>query len=240
MTELISVVIPTYNRYTFVLNAIHSIKNQTYKNIEIIVVNDKSSQGEYYTHDWEKEGVQMIHLEQNTRKIVGFPCGAYVRNKGIEASNGKYIAFCDDDDIWFPKKLELQINAMKESGCAMSSTDGLHGHGVYNPNKKYPLFNAEKHYNDLRNHYRKNKSDALNNGFPKIWNLAFLKIHNCVITSSVVMEKELLTKINNMKLKPNAKEDYDCWLRALVHTDLVYVYDSCFYYDADHGSGKNY
>ena len=78
------------------------------------------------------------------------------------------------------------------------------------------------------------------NGFPTIWNLNFLKIHNCVICSSVLIEKEILDKINNMKCIKNGCEDYNCWLRALEYTDSVYVKDICFYYDSGHGNGKNY
>lgn len=105
-SELVSVIIPTYNRFTYLLNTIESIKNQTYKNIEIIVVNDRSTQKEYYEYDWN--GVTVIHLEKNSKDIFGFACpGGYQRNYGINIASGKYIAFCDDDDIWFPTKLEI-------------------------------------------------------------------------------------------------------------------------------------
>jgi hypothetical protein len=80
----------------------------------------------------------------------------------------------------------------------------------------------------------------LDNGFPDIWSLDFLKISNCVVYSSVVIEKDILDKINNFKNMPNGLEDYDCWLRALEHTDSVYVKDICFYYDNGHGEGQNY
>ena len=58
----VSVIIPTYNRFKYLLNTINSIREQTYKNIEIIVVNDKSPQQEYYTHDWS--GIVFINLEK--------------------------------------------------------------------------------------------------------------------------------------------------------------------------------
>jgi len=83
-------------------------------------------------------------------------------------------------------------------------------------------------------------SIILDSGFPIIWNLNFLNIHNCVICSSVVLEKTILDKINNIKCVKNGKEDYDCWLIALQHTDIVYVKDICFYYDSGHGDGQNY
>ena len=108
--DKISVIIPTYNRFNFLLNTIKSIKEQTYKNIEIIVVNDCSQEKEYYKYDWKINNIIIIHLEENSKNKFGFACAGFVRNKGIEISSGKYIAFCDDDDIWFPEKLKLQIN----------------------------------------------------------------------------------------------------------------------------------
>ena len=238
--ELVSVIIPTFNRFEYLLNTIESVKNQTYKNLEIIVVNDKSSQTEYYNYDWDSNNIKIIHLDKNSKLIFGFACAGYVRNKGIEKSSGKYIAFCDDDDIWFPKKIELQINAIKNSGCKMCSTDGLLGNGVYDKNKKYKKYNAEEHYITLQNIYRKKNSNLLENGFPKIWTFDFLKIHNCIICSSVLIEKNILDKINNFEILRNGQEDYSCWLRALQHTNSIYIDDICFYYDNDHGKGRNY
>ena len=127
---------------------------------------------------------------------------------------------------------------MKKTGCKMSSTDGLIGYGVYDSTKKYKKYNAENFFDILKSIYK--NSTLLDNGFPEIWNLDFLKIHNCVICSSVLVEKEILDKINNMKRVRNGQEDYDCWLRILVHTNSVYLQDICFYYDSDHGNGQNY
>jgi teichuronic acid biosynthesis glycosyltransferase TuaG len=236
--DKVSIVIPTYNRFNFLLNTIKSVKEQTYKNIEIIIVNDCSQEKEYYDYCWED--VKIIHLNENTKKKFGVVCSGYVRNIGIMMSTGKYIAFCDDDDIWFPQKLELQINAMKESGCMMSATDGLIGKGIYNENNKYLKYNAECHYNTLQQIYKNKGSKLLDNGFPHIWNLDFLKIHNCIVCSSVVIEKTILDKINNFENIKNGREDYDCWLQALKHTNCVYLKDICFYYDEGHGYGQNY
>jgi teichuronic acid biosynthesis glycosyltransferase TuaG len=231
----VSVIIPSYNRFEELLNAITSIKKQTYKNIEIIVVNDKSSQKEYYNYDWAKENIKIIHLNKNTRSIFGYPCAGYVRNLGIKIADGKYIAFCDDDDIWFPKKIELQLEAMKKTGCKMSSTDGLIGIGIYNSKKSYQKFNAECNLETIKNKFKKIGSKIMNNGFPNIWDYKFLKIHNCIACSSVLIEKEILNKINNMKNLRNGLEDYNCWLRCLKFTNNVYLKDICFYYN-----GQNY
>ena len=219
--EKVSVIIPTYNRFKFVLNAINSIKSQTYNNIEIIVINDCSTEKEYYEYDWD---VNIIHLPQNTKELFGYASPGYVRNKGIEQSTGKYIAFCDDDDIWLPHKLELQINAMNRTGCKMSSTEGFIGNGVYE-NIQY-----KKH---LSEHY------FFYVNFEEIWNKEYIIPMNYMICSSVIIEKEILDKIDNFKnIRP--PEDYDCWLRALEHTTSVFIKEPCVYYDGNHGYGRNY
>jgi len=144
---------------------------------------------------------------------------------------------------------------MIKTECKMSCTDGLIGNGVHNANKKYLPYNAKhninivfgiskrnaKHYyRTLLSIYIKKGSNLLRKGFPDIWTLDFLKIHNCIICSSVLIEKDILDKITNFKNMKPPGEDYDCWLRALEHTNCVYVKDICFYYDNNHGNGQNY
>lgn len=238
--DKVSVIIPTFNRFKYLLNTIKSIKEQSYENIEIIVVNDCSVEKEYYDYDWDKNNIIIIHLKENSKSIFGYACAGFVRNKGIQLSTGKYISFCDDDDIWFPEKIKLQLKAMNETGCKMSSTDGLFGYSVYNPEKSYKKYNDEHYYNILQTIYKNKESNLLVDGFPYIWNLDFLKVHNCVICSSVLIEKEIVDKINGFKHLMNGAEDYDCWLRALEHTNNVYITDICFYYDGGHGYGQNY
>ncbi len=68
----------------------------------------------------------------------------------------------------------------------------------------------------------------------------FIKIHNCIITSSVIFEKELIQKVGLMpEVKPPA-EDHKMWLKLLSVTDCVYIKEPCFYYDMNHGDGRNY
>jgi glycosyltransferase involved in cell wall biosynthesis len=229
--DLVSVIIPSYNRFKNLLNAIDSIKLQTYKNIEIIVVNDCSKDKEYYEYNWKENNINIIHLEKNSKELLGFACPQ--RNFGIKESKGKYIAFCDDDDIWFPSKIEIQINAMKETGCKMCCTDGLIGEGVYEKNKNYNMYNGEYFLHVLKNIYKSKGSNFLDNGFPKIWTLDFIKIHNCIITSSLIIDKDVVDKIGNFIVCNYTKvaEDYDYWLRALEHTNCVYIENICFYYD---------
>ena len=147
--DLVSVIIPTFNRFKYLLNTIKSVKKQTYSNIEIIVINDCSTEKDYYDYDWNGNNIKIIQLEKNSKKIFGYGCVGFVRNKGIEIASGKYIAFCDDDDIWFPNKIELQIKEISKTNCKMCSTDGLIGKGVFKDNNKYKKYNAEYYYKKL-------------------------------------------------------------------------------------------
>jgi glycosyltransferase involved in cell wall biosynthesis len=247
--DLVSVIIPTYNRFNLLLNTIQSVKSQTYKNIEIIVINDCSTEKEYYEYDWADNRINIIHLEENTKSKFGYACVGYVINVGIEISTGEYLAFCDDDDIWFPSKIELQINAMKKTGCKMSSTDGLIGNGVFDSNKLYKKYNAEHYFNALKNIYKNKGSNLLDHGFPEIWTRDFINIHNCIIASSVIIHKDIISKIGKqLEIKMGGARingniihiDYEYWLRALEHTNSVYIPEICVYYDNGHGNGKNY
>jgi O-antigen biosynthesis protein len=233
---LVSVIIPTYNRFNYLLNAIQSVKSQTYKAIEIIVVNDCSTQSEYYNYRFE--GVTVVHLAENSKEVLGMGCAARVRNVGLKLARGEYIAFLDDDDIWFPHKIEQQIAAMQKFNVGMSCTDGLSGSGPFVEGTPYPRFNAELHIDVLKRIYE-GSPYLKDNEFPLIWKKDFLLIHNCCVTSSVVIKREIVNKIGFMELKRFA-EDYDYWLRALEHTDCIYLKEPCFYYDERHGDGQNY
>jgi glycosyltransferase involved in cell wall biosynthesis len=101
---LVSAIIPTYNRGYIVHNAIESIFNQTYKNIEVIVVDDGST-----------DDTQVRLREYGNRIRVVYQSNAgpsAARNRGIEASRGEIIAFLDSDDIWLPTKLERQVSLL--------------------------------------------------------------------------------------------------------------------------------
>ena len=114
MNYLVSVVISSYNRFDLLLNAIESVKNQTYKNIEIIVVDDGSTDKRYKNNDLEN--VIFLHLdESNSRNRLGYPSCGYVRNYGFKVSNGKYIAILDDDDYWLENKIEEQVKILDEN-----------------------------------------------------------------------------------------------------------------------------
>ncbi len=99
---LVSVVMPVYNAEKYVDAALQSVFGQTYKNLEVICVYDKSTDKSL---DRLKSYGDKIHLRENGEKLgIG---GA--RNNGIEIAQGAFLAFMDADDIWEPQKIERQI-----------------------------------------------------------------------------------------------------------------------------------
>ena len=108
------------------------------------------------------------------------------------------------------------------------------------------LFNEEYYFKTISKKYKNTKYFKKNfifNKFdyPKIFDLSFIDIHNCIITSSVMIERELLIDVGmfDPTLK-NGVGDYDCWLKVLEYTNCDYISDPLFYYDGSHGQGQNY
>ena len=102
----VSVIIPTYNRAHLVDRAIQSVLNQTYKDFELIIVDDGSTDNtEDIIKEFQKkdERIKYIRHEENRG-------GSAARNTGIKAAKGEYIAFLDSDDEWLPIKLGRQIS----------------------------------------------------------------------------------------------------------------------------------
>lgn len=240
MNPLVSVIIPTFNRFTYLLNAIESVRLQTYSNIELIVINDGSTQEEYYKYDFDKikndfkSNFKIIHLDMNTRKIFNFPASGYVRNIGISISKGEYIALLDDDDIWMPEKVLLQINEMLKYNCEFSCTEGYIGNGVYSKEMIYSKYNLEYYYNIIVKIYQNKNSNLMDEGYPQLWNLNFLSIHNCCINSSIMYKKSLFYKVGCYNILPR-DEDYDLTLRLLTISDCIYINIPLVYYDNNHG-----
>ena len=115
---LISVVIPVFNGEKWIIETIESVQQQTYSNIEIIIIDDGSI---------DNTNLVIKKLQKKHSNIQYFyqensgPASA--RNNGIRQSNGKYIAFLDSDDVWLPHKLTTQLEFMDANNCHLSITN---------------------------------------------------------------------------------------------------------------------
>ncbi|MBY0196841.1 glycosyltransferase family 2 protein [Priestia megaterium] len=188
VNEMISVIIPTFNRRDIISRSIASVLNQTYKNIEVLVIDDAS------TDDTDKvvkkikdPRVKYFRLRENTQ-------GTVPRNYGIEKSSGEYIAFLDSDDEWFPKKLELQINYIKSYGEKANNVLCFTNADVkINDKKINKVINDECLF----------KSDIVNYIFEN---------NNFVQTSTFMIKADIAKRIKfNSSLKKH--QDYDFCIR---------------------------
>lgn len=111
---LVSVILPTYNRLHYLQRAVASVFAQTQGNWELIVVDDGSTDG--------TTAYVLALADPRVRCITRPHCGnpAQVRNVGIAASRGAWLAFLDSDDIWEPEKLVLQLEALTDTRCRWS------------------------------------------------------------------------------------------------------------------------
>ena len=116
---LVSIVVPVYNSEEFIKDTIKTVKEQTYQNWELLLVNDCSTDNSVeIIKKYEKEDkrIKLILLEKNLGAAIA-------RNTGIQHAKGKYIAFLDSDDLWEPQKLEKQIKFMEENEYDFTYTD---------------------------------------------------------------------------------------------------------------------
>ena len=117
---LVSVVVPTYNRPDMLRKALTSVLSQTYPNIEIIVVNDAGMDVQEVIDSLNMAGkIVYVRHEENR----GLPAA---RNTGIKRATGKYIAYLDDDDIYYPNHLETLVNFLENSDYKVAYADCYH------------------------------------------------------------------------------------------------------------------
>lgn len=114
MEKKVSVIIPFYNGVDWLCEAVQSVLDQTYKNFEIIVVNDGSS--EDIKPFLDRYGDRIIYRYKENGGA------ATARNLAMSLATGEYIAFLDSDDIWLPTKTEKQISFMEKIGAMWSHT----------------------------------------------------------------------------------------------------------------------
>jgi len=117
-SPLVSVVMPVFNAEKYLSDTINSVLSQTFSDFELIIIDDCSTDGSFkLAHAYESDPrVRALRLEANS----GGP--ARPRNFGLKECRGKYIAFVDSDDLWHPRKLELQVALMESKSIFMIST----------------------------------------------------------------------------------------------------------------------
>lgn len=196
---MVSVIIPTYNRASMLVQTLHSIAGQTYKDLEIIIVNDGSTDDTpEIIRTFNDNRIKLFNLEKQNNI-------ARLRNIGLQNSSGEIIAFCDDDDLWEPNKLEEQFKFLKKYDFVCSNAKLIDINGKITDDNYIKLLT---------------KSGVLNT--------EMLLIENIIMTPSVLLRRKILKKENpfdevNFK---NLCEDYNLWIKLSRENNLFFLNSS--------------
>lgn len=197
---LVSVIIPVYNRYEETKRAIDSVLNQSYNNLELLLIDDCSSDKNIWQmlQVYEKCWNGKIRIFQ-TSESHGFP--SYARNIGIKNAKGKFIALLDNDDYWMPDKLEKQMNLFKYQPLSV----GL----IYSGIRKEDLKTGKVRVNV----------------YPKYRGYVYEQIlyNNFILNLTVVIRKEVFDKVGLYDEKCLMFEDRDMHTRIAKYYRVDYV-----------------
>jgi teichuronic acid biosynthesis glycosyltransferase TuaG len=199
-TGVVSVVMPAYNAAPYIAEAIASVQAQTYQNWELLVVDDGSTDDtaaivQHYSAIDDR--IKYIY-QKNARQ-------SRARNNGIAQAIGNYIAFLDSDDVWFPEKLQLQLQVLADTAI-----DLVFGEAA--------VFEKQFH---------KDITTVLGAGqglYEGIQGLSAFLAKNQIPMLTVVVRKEALARVGNFTEDnkfPNA-EDYHLWLKMLLENCSFY------------------
>ena len=198
----VSAIITTHNRCDLLKKALDSVLNQTYKNIECIVVDDKSNDGtENYMNSVLENNKQVKYIRIQDEKVTG---GNFARNLGIKNSTGEYIAFLDDDDEWFPEKIEKQVEILEEE-CEV---------GLVTCRRKIEYNNGEMYVEEK----------AIDRGICDYSKKIFYTYVGVI--SSILFRKNLLIEIGGLDENLKFWQDYELAIRMCQISKIAFI-DEC-------------
>ena len=204
-SPLVSVIIPTFNRNLFLERTLESIKNQSYNDLEVIVVNDGGNWESCKVVCSKFNFVRLINIQNS-----GGP--ARPRNVGIQNAKGEYLCFLDDDDLFHSDKLKIQVKILDENYnfglthsycCCIDENDSNLNIVIGRPRTNI------KHGHVL-------------NSMVGNWTL---------MTSTVMIRKSIVKRVGFFnETMPAACEDVEYWTRCAFETDFFYIDQPLVYY----------
>jgi len=189
----VSIIIPTYNRPNYLIDALDSLANQTYKNFEVIVVNDGTINIENILEKYDS--ILSIVIIQHTVNLGR----SISRNHGISIARGEYIGFLDDDDVLYKNHIELllrEIESKKANVVYADAKEAFQKKGEYGWD------------------YRTYSHDFL---YKK------LLVRNIAPIQSFLIKKSVITKLGGFDINLNTHEDWDLWIRLAKHETFFHL-----------------
>jgi glycosyltransferase involved in cell wall biosynthesis len=202
IAPLVSVVVPAFNPGRFIVDAIESVLAQTHQGLEIIVVDDASTDGHKELLELYLPRIRYVRQEHAGSAVA--------RNRGVLLSRGKYIAFLDADDLWVPDKLRKQVDLMEQDADAIliysdfskSTTPGQGGESTL----------------ELRKHWKAGQE------------FTSLLRENFIHTSSVLVRKDSLSESGMFDPMLINAQDWDLWIRLARAGKFLFINEVLSHY----------
>jgi len=184
---LVSVIVPTFNRPDMLVRAVQSIVNQNYRNIEIIVVNDAGCPVDHLLSPLDPDGrISCIRFGRNRERSA-------VRNAGLRIAQGEYIAYLDDDDLFYPNHVGTLVSVLSKHGWAAAYSDAFAADqarqdGAYVTTSRRVAYSSE-------------------------FNLQQMLVENMFPNLCVMHRKSCLDEVGYFDETLSTHEDWDLWIR---------------------------
>ncbi len=210
---IVTVIIPAYNHEKYITECLESACNQTYQNLQIIVINDgsKDHTGEVIGKFLESSGRNIEYIEKKNEGICR------TLNLGLDKTKGKYVALLASDDVWLPDKIEQQVALMENS----PETGLVFGDAYFIRNTNRTTAKYSDYKPDIRNYFTDTKQNR------DLYEV--LMVDNIITALTVMIRTDCFDKIGKFDVSLKC-EDLDMWLRISKEFKISFIDKPLAYY----------
>jgi len=221
--KMVSVIIPTFNNGKYIIQALESVLSQTYREYEIIIIDDGSTDGTPKLLEQFKDRIRYCYQENQGLAIA--------RNRGLEESRGEFSTFLDADDVWLPDNLKMKADVLQkhpEIGGVFSDFSVFDERGIIHPLGTKPVFpffkRTGKDFHDIFSH-----QETIDGGSDREIKLYIGHIFselfwgNFILPSSMVFRRDCALETGYFVPQMRTQQDYEYWLRFSKNYSLGYV-----------------
>jgi len=208
----ITIIIPTYNAENFIERCIEKVQLQTYKDFEIIIVDDNSTDNTINVVKGISSDIKILKNKTNHGP-------AYSRTKGVFKSTSEYVTFLDADDYWDETYLEKTVSFLEKNSSCVAVSTGYIGISLKGEKVQKPVLD-----NEDKRFYETNGSICPD--FFDFWSKYF-----CVLTGTVLMKREIVLKTKGQREELRLTEDLEFWAYLSTFGDWGFIPEPLFITD---------